>query len=81
MPPPATLIGIAAAALGLSNRQSWASERYSRHLKVSVLTDSEPGSARQMWTVLKIKGNNIAEVFLTFGHYFPSPLHPGLRRP
>jgi CRISPR-associated protein Cas5t len=61
MPPPTTLIGIAAAALGLSDRQLWASESPLRHLKVSVLADSEPGSARDMWTVLKIKGNKIAE--------------------
>jgi len=76
MPPPTTLIGIAAAALELSNRQSRASERYSRRLKVSVLTDNEARSARQMWTVLKIKGKNIAEVFITFGRYFPTPLRP-----
>ena len=61
MPPPTTLIGIAAAALGISDRELWASESPLRHLKVSVLMGSEPGLARDMWTVLKIKRNKIAE--------------------
>jgi CRISPR-associated protein Cas5t len=61
MPPPTTLIGIAAAALGLSDRQLWASDNPLRRLKVSVWIDNEPGRARDMWTVLKIKGNRIAE--------------------
>jgi len=61
MPPPTTLIGIAAAALGFSDRELWASDSPLRHLKVSVLMNSEPGFARDMWTVLKIKGNKIAE--------------------
>jgi CRISPR-associated Cas5-like protein len=61
MPPPTTLIGIAAAALELSDRQLWASDNPLRRLKVSVWIDNEPGRARDMWTVLKIKGNRIAE--------------------
>jgi len=75
MPPPTTLIGIAAAALGFSDRQLWASESPLRHLKVSVWIDNEPGRARDMWTVLKIKGNKIADrspyfrELLFFPHY------------
>lgn len=61
MPPPTTLIGIAAAALGLADRKLWAPESPLRHLKVSVWIDTEPGRALDMWTVLKIKGNKIAE--------------------
>jgi len=61
MPPPTTLIGIAAAALGLSDRQLWASDSPLCHLKVSVWIDDEPGFARDMWTVLKIKNYKIAE--------------------
>jgi len=61
MPPPTTIIGIAAAALGFSDRELWASHSPLRHLKVSVWMDEEPGQSRDMWTVLKIKGNKIAE--------------------
>jgi len=61
MPPPTTLIGIAAAALGFSDRELWASHSPLRHLKVCVWMDEEPGQSRDMWTVLKIKGNKIAE--------------------
>ncbi len=61
MPPPTTLLGIAAAALGFSDRELWASDSLLRHLKVSVLMNGEPGFTRDMWTVLKIKGNKIAE--------------------
>jgi len=61
MPSPTTLIGIAAAALGFSDRELWASHSPLRHLKVSVLMNGEPGFTRDMWTVLKIKGNKIAE--------------------
>jgi len=61
MPPPTTLAGIAAAALGLSDWQLWAPLSPLRYLKVSVLIDKEPGHSRDMWTVLKIKGNKIAE--------------------
>lgn len=63
MPPPTTLLGIAGAALGLSDRALWAPNSPLRKLKVSVLMDDDhmPGRARDMWTVLKIKGGRIAE--------------------
>lgn len=61
MPPPTTLLGIAGAALGLSDRTLWASDSPLRNLKVSVLMEGVPGRARDMWTVLKIKCGRIAE--------------------
>lgn len=61
MPPPTTLLGIAGAALGLSDRELWAPDSPIGGLKVSVWMDGEPGRARDMWTVLKIKGGKIAE--------------------
>jgi CRISPR-associated protein Cas5t len=61
MPPPTTLLGIAGAALGLSDRELWAPASPVRTLKVSVWMEEEPGRARDMWTVLKIKSGKIAE--------------------
>jgi len=61
MPPPTTLIGIAGAALGLSDRELWAPDSPVRGLKVSVWMEEGPGRARDMWTVLKIKSGKIAE--------------------
>ncbi len=61
LPPPTTLLGIAGAALGLSDRQLWAADSPIRKLQVAVWGDAEPGRARDMWTVLKIKGAKIAE--------------------
>jgi len=61
MPPPTTLIGIAGAALGLSDRELWAKDSPLSGLKVSVWMEEEPGRARDMWTVLKIKSGKIAE--------------------
>ncbi|WP_322797936.1 CRISPR-associated protein Cas5 [Thermoflexus sp.] len=60
LPPPTTLIGIAGAALGLSDRELWAPGGFARQLKVSAWMEAEPGRARDMWTVLKIKGGRIA---------------------
>lgn len=61
MPAPTTLIGIAGAALGVSDRELWAQDSLARELKVSVWTDCQPGRASDMWTVLKIKSGKIAE--------------------
>lgn len=61
MPPPTTLLGIAGAALGLSDRELWAEDSPLQSAKVAVWMDSEPGRARDMWTVLKIKSGKIAE--------------------
>lgn len=61
MPPPTTLLGIAGAALGLSDWEMWAPQSPIRELKVSVWMEGEPGRAHDMWTVLKIKSGKIAE--------------------
>lgn len=61
MPSPTTLLGIAGAAFGLSDRELWAPESPIRGLKVSVWMDRELGRTRDMWTVLKIKAGKIAE--------------------
>lgn len=61
MPPPTALLGIAGAALGLSDRELWAVASPLRQTKVAVWMDAEPGRARDMWTLLKIKANKIAE--------------------
>jgi len=61
LPPPTTLLGIAGAALGLSDRQMWAEDSPLRQLLVTAWADAEPGRARDMWTVLKVKGGKIAE--------------------
>lgn len=61
MPPPTTILGIAGAALGLSDRELWAPHSPLRNIKVSVWIETEPGHARDMWTVLKIKSGKIAE--------------------
>ncbi|SNB73786.1 CRISPR-associated protein Cas5 [Thermoflexus hugenholtzii] len=61
MPPPTTLLGIAGAALGLSDRELWAQDSPMRDLRVSVWIEGETGRAYDMWTVLKIKGGRIAE--------------------
>ncbi|MBC7217825.1 MAG: CRISPR-associated protein Cas5 [Candidatus Caldatribacterium sp.] len=59
MPPPTTLVGIAGAALGLSDRELWAQDSPFRKAKVAVWMDVEPGRTRDMWTLLKIKGNKM----------------------
>lgn len=61
LPPPTTVLGMAGAALGLSDRQLWANDSPLRHVAVAVLADAQPGRARDMWTVLKIKSGKIAE--------------------
>lgn len=59
MPPPTTLLGIAGAALGLSDRELWAQDSPLRRTKVAVWMDAEPGRTRDMWTLLKIKGGKM----------------------
>ncbi|MBE3577937.1 MAG: CRISPR-associated protein Cas5 [Limnochordales bacterium] len=61
LPPPTTLIGLAGAALGLSDGEIWHRNSPLRALSVSVLSLQEPGRARDMWTVMKIKNNRIAD--------------------
>lgn len=61
MPPPTTLVGIAGAAMGLSDRELWSGNSILRQVKVAVWMDAEPGLTRDMWTVLKIKDNKKIE--------------------
>ena len=67
LPPPTTLLGLAGAALGLSDRELWRDESPLSGIRVSVLlqesreTGGEPGRARDMWTVMKIKGGKITD--------------------
>ncbi len=55
MPPPTTILGIAGAALGLADWELWSNLSPLQGVKVSVWVDEEPGLARDMWTLLKIK--------------------------
>jgi len=61
LPPPTTLLGLAGAALGLSDRELWEAGSPTYSLKVAVLSWCEPGKAKDMWTVMKIKTGKIAE--------------------
>lgn len=76
MPPPTTLLGIAGAALGLSDRELWAQDSPMRDLRVSVWIEGETGRAYDMWTVLKIKGGRIAERSPYFRELLFSPITP-----
>lgn len=55
MPPPTTILGFAGAALGLADWELWSDLSPLQGIKVSVWIDEEPGLARDMWTLLKIK--------------------------
>lgn len=61
LPPPTTLLGIAGAALGLSDTALWAPESPIHALKVSAISWQVPGKARDLWTVVKIKNNRLTE--------------------
>jgi len=61
LPPPTTLLGLAGAAWGLSEEELWASGSPLENLKVAVWIENKPGRARDMWTVMKIKGGKIAD--------------------
>ncbi|MCD6086771.1 MAG: CRISPR-associated protein Cas5 [Candidatus Hydrothermae bacterium] len=63
LPPPTTLIGLAGAALGLSDYQIWNDENWRplRELKVASLLLKQPGRGKDMMTVLKIKNNRIEQ--------------------
>lgn len=61
LPPPTTVIGMAGAALGLSDSLLWADDSPLRNILVAAWADAVPGRARDMWTVQKIKGGKIAE--------------------
>ncbi|WP_347243714.1 CRISPR-associated protein Cas5, partial [Thermogutta sp.] len=55
------LLGIAGAALGLSDRELWDPQAGWSKLRVSVWMDAPSGKARDMWTVLKIKDGKLGE--------------------
>ncbi len=67
LPPPTTCLGIAAAALGLSENELWRPDGPLSGLKVSVLlepspvTGGDPAVTRDLWKILKIKNKKIAE--------------------
>lgn len=61
LPPPTTILGVAGAALGLSDRELWAPGSILQHTRVSAWMEVEPSRARDLWTVLKLKGGKIAE--------------------
>ncbi len=67
LPPPTTCLGIAGAALGLSESELWRRGGLLSGLKVSVLlepspvTGGDPAVARDLWKVLKIKNKKFAE--------------------
>jgi len=60
LPPYTTLIGLAGAALGLSDREMWQKGSVLRELCCSVLLSEKPGKARDMWSVMKLKNNKIS---------------------
>ncbi len=63
LPPPTTCLGIAGAALGLSDRELWAPPSPLRSLKVAVLmepsyvTSRDPAVSKDLWKIMKIKKN------------------------
>ena len=61
LPPPTTLLGLAGAALGLSEEELWLKPSPLRDLSVAALALQKPGIARDMWTVMKIKNNKLVE--------------------
>ncbi len=74
LPPPTTLLGIAAAALGLNEYQLWAPDSPLQFLRTAAWLNTQPGKARDMWTLLKIKNNKMfrspyMRELLFFTHY------------
>ncbi|OAG28544.1 CRISPR-associated protein Cas5 [Thermodesulfatator autotrophicus] len=67
LPPPTTCLGIAGAALGLSENELWQEGGLLSTLKVSVLLEpspvigGDPALTRDLWKVLKIKNKKISE--------------------
>ena len=63
LPPPTTMIGLAGAALGLTDYQIWNEDQWKplRELKVAVTLDKPSGKARDMITVLKVKSGKIEQ--------------------
>ncbi len=63
LPPPTTMIGLAGAAIGLSDFEIWNDKKWKplRNIKVSALMNSEPGRAKDMITILKVKNGRIEQ--------------------
>jgi CRISPR-associated protein Cas5t len=59
LPPPTTVIGLAAAALGISTRELWDSSSPLRAVRVQVLAQNIPARATDLWTLLKIKSGKM----------------------
>jgi len=59
LPPPTTVIGLAAAALGISTRELWDSSSPLRAVRVQVLAQNIPARAADLWTLLKIKSGKM----------------------
>jgi CRISPR-associated protein Cas5t len=59
LPPPTSVIGLAAAALGISTRELWDSSSPLRAVRVQVLAQKIPARATDLWTLLKIKSGKM----------------------
>lgn len=59
LPPPTTVIGLAAAALGISTRELWDSSSPLRAVRVQTLAQNIPARAADLWTLLKIKSGKM----------------------
>ncbi len=63
LPPPTTLIGLAGAALGISDFQLWNDSTWKplRELKVAAFMNKPVAKAKDMMKVLKVKSGKISE--------------------
>jgi len=63
LPPPSTLIGLAGAALGLSDIQIWNKPEGEslRNTRVSAILCNNPGLAKDLITILKVKNRRIED--------------------
>lgn len=59
LPPPTTVIGLAAAALGMSASELWNSDSPLGTVRVQTLAENIPARATDLWTLLKIKSGKM----------------------
>lgn len=59
LPPPTTIVGLAASALGLNERELWKKGGIVDGLRVAAIGHERPGLAVDAWTLCKIKGNKM----------------------
>jgi CRISPR-associated protein Cas5t len=59
LPPPTTVIGLAAAALGISASELWKSDSPLGTVRVQTLAQNIPARAADLWTLLKIKSGKM----------------------